>query len=401
MLKRKFINNVKRGLGSAFIELSNALDKEEYRESLVYCLTHDCSYDFIFEGSKGDFLYRLIDIYEDKSYFIDIVINTLFHVKGYSNLHAQLLDILMADYYTGNKDIKRIFQDYYSYFLKNGRWTQNKIECYNYLSIQMSRLFGKRKVKAIITDWKRLNIDISKHWFGYHVEEKYNLIKIELDDKNTEKYTHRFEEFLQLLNTKENVYCFGSFATEEEHQKCMNYLVDSNNKDIVKKILVNYQSDYIKRKINIEVLLSLVDKFDEDTNVEIYNTLALYKDKRVVDIAFELAETVNYKIAIRMLMTNYKKEYKDLIVSLYKKIRFSFKSFESLTYATATFMRNKKKNMPDEILYITYYNDYCAFNREYIVQCMNKRRLITESIKQELKYDSDYEIRRYANRYIK
>ncbi len=107
MLKRKFINNVKRGLGSAFIELSNALDKEEYRESLVYCLTHDCSYDFIFEGSKGDFLYRLMDIYQDKSYFIDIVINTLFHVKGYSNLHAQLLDILMADYYNGNKVIKK------------------------------------------------------------------------------------------------------------------------------------------------------------------------------------------------------------------------------------------------------------------------------------------------------
>ena len=62
---------------------------------------------------------------------------------------------------------------------------------------------------------------------------------------------------------------------------------------------------------------------------------------------------------------------------------------------------NKKKDMPDEILYINYYNDYCAFNREYIVKCMNKRNLLTESIKEELKYDSDYEIRKYANRYIK
>ena len=43
MLKRNFINNIKRGLGSAFIELSNAFDKEEYRESLVYCITHNCT----------------------------------------------------------------------------------------------------------------------------------------------------------------------------------------------------------------------------------------------------------------------------------------------------------------------------------------------------------------------
>lgn len=404
MLKRNFINNIKRGLGSAFVELSNAVNKDEYRESLSYCITHNCTYDYIFEGSKGDYLYRFINIYEDKSYFIDIVINTLFNMKSYSSLHAQLLDILMEDYYNGNDNIKKIFEEYYSHFIKNGRWNKNKINCYDYLSIKISCLFGIRKVRDIIADWKKLNINICDYWFGFHVNQKYrkyNLINIELDNEHTDEYKHTFEEFLELINTKDHVYCFGSFATEEEHQKCMDYLVDNNNKIIVKKILINYQSEYVKRKINIEVLLTLIDKFDAETNIEIYNTLAYYKDKRVVDLAFKLAETANYKIAIHMLMSNYKKEYKDLIISLYKKIRFSFNSYESLTFDTIDFMMNKKKNMPDEILYITYYNDYCAFNREYIVRCMNKRNLLTESIKEELKYDSDYETRKYAKRLYK
>ena len=100
-------------------------------------------------------------------------------------------------------------------------------------------------------------------------------------------------------------------------------------------------------------------------------------------------------------MTNYKKEYKNFIIFLYKRIKFSFNSYEWLTSKTINFMMTKKKDMPDEILYITYYNDYCAFNREYIVKCMNKRNLLNESIKKELKYDSDYELRKYANRYIK
>ena len=404
MLKRKFVNNIKRGLGSAFIELSNAFDKEEYRESLVYCITHNCTYDFIFEGSKGDCLYRLINIYEDKSYFIDIVIKTLLTIKSYSNLHEQLLDILVEDYYNGNKDIKKFFEYYYSHFVNNGRWTKNKINSFNYLSIKMSQLFGIRKVRSIIDDWKRLNINICDYWFGFHINQKYrrhNLINIESDNRPTEEYKHTFEEFLELIKTKEYVYCFGCFATEEEHEKCMNYLTNSDDENIVRKILVNYQNEYVKRKINIEILLSLIGKFDAETNIEIYNALAYYKDKRAVDLAFKLAETPNYKIAIHILMTNYKKEYKDLIVSLYKKIRFSFNSYESLTSETIDFMMNKKKNMPDEILYITYYNDYCAFNREYIIRCMNKRNLLTESIKEELKYDSDYEIRKYANRYIK
>ena len=62
--------------------------------------------------------------------------------------------------------------------------------------------------------------------------------------------------------------------------------------------------------------------------------------------------------------------------SLYKKVNFSFNSYESLTSDAIAFMMNKKKDMPDEILYITYYNDYCAFNREYIVKCINKRRVV-------------------------
>lgn len=404
MLKRNFIKNVKRGLGGAFIELSNAINKEEYKESLVYCITHDCTYDFIYEGSKGDYIYRLINLYEEKSYFIDLVKKTLLTIKSYSNLHEQLLDILMEDYYNGNKDIQLFFEDYYSHFTNNGRWTKNKINSFNYLSIKMSQLFGIRKVKDIVADWKKLNINIENHWFGYHVSKKYkkyNLVNIESISKNDNQYNHTFEELIELIKNKDNVYCFGCFSTEEEHKKCMEYLIESKEQNIIKKILENYQTEYIKRAIDIEVLFSLIDKFDEVINEEVYNTLAYYKDERVAKLALELANTKYYKIAIHMLMTNYKKEYKDIIVSLYKKVKFSFNSYESLTSAVIDFMMNKKKDMPDEILYITYYNDFCAFNREYIVKCMNKKNLLTDSIKEELYYDSDYELRIYASRYIR
>ena len=48
----------------------------------------------------------------------------------------------------------------------------------------------------------------------------------------------------------------------------MDYLIESNEQDIIKKILVNYQTEYIKRAIVIEVLFSLIDKFDESINEE-------------------------------------------------------------------------------------------------------------------------------------
>lgn len=197
MLKRRFINNVKRGLGSGFIELFNAKDKEDYRESLVYCLTHNCTYDFIFEGSKGDYLYRLINLYEDRLYFIDIVKNQLLNLNSFNNsFHSQLLDILIEDYYNGNKDIKKFFNEYYSYFINNCKWNRNKINCFDYLSIKMSTLFGIRKVKDIVSDWEKLKINIRDYWFGIHISEKYkkyNLIDIESHSETNNKYNHTFE----------------------------------------------------------------------------------------------------------------------------------------------------------------------------------------------------------------
>ena len=36
MLKKDFINNIRKGLGRAYLELESAENKEEYRETLLY-----------------------------------------------------------------------------------------------------------------------------------------------------------------------------------------------------------------------------------------------------------------------------------------------------------------------------------------------------------------------------
>ena len=66
MIYHNLTNNIKRGLGKAYLEVLYALDKEKYRETIVYCITHNCTYDLVCEGSKGDYLYRFIELYDDK-----------------------------------------------------------------------------------------------------------------------------------------------------------------------------------------------------------------------------------------------------------------------------------------------------------------------------------------------
>ena len=105
--------------------------------------------------------------------------------------------------------------------------------------------------------------------------------------------------------------------------------------------------------------------------------------------------------AIHMLMNNYKKDYRKLLVDAYKKIRFSFYNYTPLVSYTIDFMYSAKKDLPDEILFYTYEESYDAFDREYIVDCMKKRKLLTKEFLNELQHDSDYETRKKATNWLR
>ena len=67
--QKTFLDTIKKGLGVAYIELENAPNREEYRETLLYACFIDCSNDFTSEGSKGFYIYNLISLLDDKEYF--------------------------------------------------------------------------------------------------------------------------------------------------------------------------------------------------------------------------------------------------------------------------------------------------------------------------------------------
>ena len=61
-------------------------------------------------------------------------------------------------------------------------------------------------------------------------------------------------------------------------------------------------------------------------------------------------------------------------------------------------MNSVKKDLPDELLFISYKENYCSFCRLGVVKALRRRNLLTKDLINELKYDSNYEIRKYARR---
>ena len=91
-------------------------------------------------------------------------------------------------------------------------------------------------------------------------------------------------------------------------------------------------------------------------------------------------------------MTNYNSSLRYILVNAYNKVKFSFKKYEPLIYWTTDFMNTVKKHLPDELLFVAYNNSYSSFSREFVVDCMCKRKLLTKDFVEELKHDANYDI---------
>ena len=414
MLNRKFINNIKRGLGCAYTELASAKDKESYKDSLLFACTHDCTHEFIVEGSKGYYLYNLICLFDDKHLFKQKIMDCLMESKtNRSSLFAQWLDILQCFIFDGDQSAKDFLDDFYNQFISQGRLVSRRILCYEYLCITMSDVFGLQKTLCILDDIDRLKLNKEDIlWFfsiicyRYKNNKRIQSEKIEIETLQTE-HSYTFEEFLSLVKGKRVPYNFPGFATETEHQKCLQFLAQSDDADTINKILQEYQ-DYNSNalnhnnKIGIELLFALKERLGDKVAEQVYNTLAYEKSKQVQQLALQLIAQGNYiECAIKMLMTNYHKDLKDILVSAYKKVKFSFRSSSELLSWTYSFMNTTKKHLPDEILFIAYNKSYDAFYREYLVDCMRKRKLLTAQLIEELKHDSDYDIRKKAYKWAK
>lgn len=407
MLKKNFIDNIRRGLGRAYLELESAENKEEYRETLLYACLNNCSYDFVTEGSKGAYLFDLICLFDDTAYFKQNIVEFLQNKLPKRNLFAQLLDILKCYYYQGDVEIKRFLNDYYKYFIENGKWTKNKIVCYEYLCIITYQIFGLKKVLHILKDIEKLKINKNDiGWFLFLISFKYKknpTIQSFLpeEDNAPKTHNHTFEEFLKSARENRFNCSFAHWAPDIEYEKCINYLKQTKNEDDIILILDAFQYENTPKVIPEELLFSLLNVHSKDVDIEIYRTLSYMKSKKVENLSLTLLkDKENVISAMHMLMNNYKNEYKKLLVDAYKKIKFSFYKYTMLVSYTIDFMYRTKKDLPDEILFYTYEKSYDAFDREYIVDCIKKRKLLTREILNELKYDSNYEIRKKATKWL-
>ena len=56
------------------------------------------------------------------------------------------------------------------------------------------------------------------------------------------------------------------------------------------------------------------------------------------------------------------------------------------------------RGKPTELLLYMYRNTLCSFCREYVVREMGRRRMLTQELLEEMQYDCNEDIRKYADK---
>ncbi|MDE6660892.1 MAG: hypothetical protein K2J93_03585 [Anaeroplasmataceae bacterium] len=412
-MKQEFLNNIHRGLGRAVLELKQAQNKTEYLETVLYACLSDSSYEYIVEGPKSNFLYQLIKLFNLKEIELikHSIINSLTD-KDSVSLLFQKLELLYEFYIDAHSSIKPVLESFYEEFIKNTkRWTKKRIMAYEILIITMDKIFGLSKTLKIIDyiEEKKINKEYLG-WYESRLKEKYKKNKIIQSFGNMQNLVRKdvclytLEEFKS--HYKEPLYkaVFGDRVSLEEFEKCVDYISKTEDIECICALLETFSYDDSLYKFPEEILFQLLSTYGKPVQKYVYDSLKYYKSEQVLALGLKLIKAKKFlEQGIVMLFTNYESKYKEILISAYKKVQFSFNSkiYSSITYDTISFMKHKRRDYPDEILFINYSKSYSSFERENIFDIIKKRGLLTKEILEECCYDFSYEISTKANQLLR
>ncbi|MDE7213334.1 MAG: hypothetical protein K2N42_02015, partial [Anaeroplasmataceae bacterium] len=279
------------------------------------------------------------------------------------------------------------------------------------VSRDMDKIFGLSRTLKIIDfiEEKKINKEYLG-WYESKLKDKYKRNKIIQSFGNmqnqvrTDVSLYTLEEFKS--HYKDPLYkaVFPHRTSLEEFNKCVDYISKTEDVECICALLDTFSDGDSLYKFPEGLLFQFLSTYGKPVQKYVYDSLKYYKSEQVLALGLKLVKTKEYlEQGIAMLFTNYECKYKDILISAYKKVRFSFnsKKYSSLTYDTRSFMKHKRKEYPDEILYINYSKSYSSYEREYIFDIMKKRGLLTKEILEECCYDFSYEISTKANKLLK
>lgn len=445
--KKDFKRYMKQGLGHCVQTIKSSDDIVKYKEIVLWGCLHNLSFDTQCEGTRSAYVYELASYFCDADYFVFPLIKAFNKIPSHSEwLFMHYCELLQMFAYHGNLDARKALQEKY-YELLTALINKRRFNRYDYERDNFERLCilqtssdNTETFICIANDIGSL-FKLNKHyssadfdWFLINSESKYGKKKLNTilkrESKKSDNIRCFYESYSQFVceaqkivekprikPSVENIVNeisksgklsaaskrrFMKSADDTEKQKlaeCVLQEQDSLKKAELLSAFTMWNENF---PLSHQAIIEYTDSTCEMLSDVAFQVLTNCESEAVHKYAYKLLEQrqqISY--AIEIILNNYTQEDKDILLSELKNIRVDY-SNESKWHAIGSKifdMYDRKSKLPKDFLIYIYNTTLCSYCREYAVRKLAKHRWLTNEIIEESRYDSNYDIVEYVNRY--
>jgi len=443
MTIQEFRKAINMGLGSAILELKKNKNNDQYKDALLYAVTHNTCYDAQCENTRGNYIFEAIKLVWGSD-FLEKVLEEIiecFYKTNDFHLSNQLCDVLYCFWKDGydraGEAIWIKFENYLQNIENSNTIIGDQREILENTAISLCDVYGfkgffviAKKIgnlmlkteKLIFTDWffecacnkfgekqimpqlvLQAETSLGKKRFLEEIllekarsEERDRNRKIKIERTTIESYIE------DVKNGKVFIYNSRRLAKNislEERIKIADIISETDDYKI--KIGLMRVFSFIDYPYTLEKLFSIYKLESRELKEYTLEAMARFKDKRLHDLAvFNLKNSFFIIESLQLLRKNFHNDY-DLIYSIQRHYhKKCYYDYHSLSGCIQGIFSKRKNPKAFPILLFDYYKNPCSHCRTYTIEIMRQNKCLPENIIAECLYDCSLDTRKLAKRCI-
>ncbi len=442
MTKKQFRHDFLKGMGSALLELQSCDNPERYRDIVLYGCLHDTMYDAQCEGDRGWYLYQAVKIVGDEESVEKAVIQKYFRITWRHWLFVQLTAILYHYAKDGSEDARAaLYGKYMELFdyLSCKRKLEGVIpqaDMFRWLCVWLTSLDGwsafKKIVREISENLLPKNADyFFDEWFYDNAKSKFGGKRVENYLQKQAEKSHFMLAYYEKAKAWDN-YIAGDNRPiptleqvldetdgQEFHGRglAMRFAKNADLSDLEKLAQAAINEPDINRKSELlwgfrrraypfpkQLVLEWSKSEHEDLRETAFYIMGHNPSLQAHDYAVSLIQNkIDIQNGLFLLSKNYQPQDEGLLFAAIQNIQLNCdeNEFHSAAMDIEAVLSSVRQKPKTDILTYLYYQTSCSCCRYRIVQLMHKKKVLSENILQECRFDSNSDIREFAERSIK
>ena len=416
MTKKDFKRYMCQGLGRCYTHLRDSSEKEKYKDIVLWGCLHSLSYDTQVEGTRAPYVYELTQLFDDDEYFIASIVDKFKKLPccpHYDQL-SHLSNLLGRFAEKGSREALDALLEQREKYLSAliGKRTFRRYDYIrDYFEIISIAIIPLVEISALISDFGRLFAENSHYnadefdWFCVCLENYYGKSRLATILKKESKENNLASAFrdsyIEQISSKGKT--VRRKRTPEDIEELADKLLSEPNLDEKAEILFRISMrKNIPPRIHKDIIEYSKSEHYELSESAIY-TLTYCQSDAVHDFALSILDSDLKIHAIEMLLMNYHPEDSERLFSEIQKYKIDYDdayNWHSVTGKIVTAYFSGVK-LPRKYIMYVYNNTLCSYCRANAVESLSKRRMLTEEMAEECRYDSNDDIVKYINRYYK